>query len=323
MENTLTWGHAGDILVRLSCAFALGAFVAHRPWRRLVGRRAPRLQTDTAQTQSIIAVAGALLVVVIGDSLARAFGLVGLGTFIRFRAGVKDPRDVAILFVMIGVGMACGLGLVGTAAVGTLFVSAVLALFDRFAPPRRRTLTISVVAPDPAAVQPGPPPTPAQKPRSGVYQVLAIGTGVLLVMMVAATVVAAVRNRTKLPPVVVSGAPAGVAGPAAAPLAVAAERGLAEVSNLGLAPREAIIACYAAMENGLADRPGVAPQVSDTPSEVLARAVVNGAISPGSASTLVGLFTEARFSSHVMTEAHREEAEQALRSVLGQLRSSA
>ena len=53
--------------------------------------------------------AGALLVVVIGDSLARAFGLVGLGTFIRFRAGVKDPRDVAILFVMIGVGMACGL----------------------------------------------------------------------------------------------------------------------------------------------------------------------------------------------------------------------
>jgi uncharacterized membrane protein YhiD involved in acid resistance len=149
----LTWAHAADILVRLLCAFGLGAFVAHRPWRRLVGHRAPRLQTDTAQTQSIIAVAGALLVVVIGDSLARAFGLVGLGTFIRFRAGVKDPRDVAILFVMIGVGMACGLGLVGTAAVGTLFVSAVLALFDRFAPPRRRTLTISVVAPQPAAVR--------------------------------------------------------------------------------------------------------------------------------------------------------------------------
>ena len=149
----LTWAHAADILVRLLCAFGLGAFVAHRPWRRLVGARAPRLQTDTAQTQSIIAVAGALLVVVIGDSLARAFGLVGLGTFIRFRAGVKDPRDVAILFVMIGIGMACGLGLVATAAVGTLFVSAVLALFDRFAPPRRRTLTISVVAPRPAAVR--------------------------------------------------------------------------------------------------------------------------------------------------------------------------
>jgi uncharacterized membrane protein YhiD involved in acid resistance len=153
ISHTLTWVHAADILVRLLCAFGLGAFLAHRPWRRIVGRHAPRVQADTAQTQSIIAVAGTMLVVVIGDSLARAFGLVGLGTFIRFRAGVKDPRDVAVLFVMIGIGMACGLGLIGTATVGTLFVALVLALFDRFAPPRRRKLTITVTAPDPSTVR--------------------------------------------------------------------------------------------------------------------------------------------------------------------------
>jgi hypothetical protein len=153
VESSLTMRHAGDILLRLLCAFALGAFVSHRPWRRLVRRPPPAIQTDTAQTQAIIAVAAALLVVVIGDSLARAFGLVGLGTFIRFRAGVKDPRDVAVLFVMIGVGMSCGLGLVGVAAVGTAFVSVVLLLFDRFAPPRRRMLTIAVTAPDPHRVR--------------------------------------------------------------------------------------------------------------------------------------------------------------------------
>jgi uncharacterized membrane protein YhiD involved in acid resistance len=153
LGGTLTWVHTADILVRLLCAFGLGAFLAHRPWRRVVGNHAPKVQADTAQTQAIIAVAGAMLVVVIGDSLARAFGLVGLGTFIRFRAGVKDPRDVAVLFVMIGIGMACGLGLIGTAAVGTLFVACVLALFDRFAPPRRRTLTITVTAPDPGVVR--------------------------------------------------------------------------------------------------------------------------------------------------------------------------
>jgi len=151
--GTLTWAHTVDILVRMLCAFVLGAFLAHRPWRRIVGNRAPKVQPDTAQTQSIIAVAGAMLVVVIGDSLARAFGLVGLGTFIRFRAGVKDPRDVAVLFVMIGIGMACGLGLIGTAVVGTLFVACVLAIFDRFAPPPRRTLTITVTAPDPGLVR--------------------------------------------------------------------------------------------------------------------------------------------------------------------------
>jgi uncharacterized membrane protein YhiD involved in acid resistance len=153
LGGAVSWPHSLDILLRLTVAFALGSFLAHRPWRGLLAHRAPRVQADTAQTQAIIAVAGALLVVVIGDSLARAFGLVGLGTFIRFRAGVKDPRDVAVLFVMIGVGMACGLGLVGTAVLGTLFVACVLAIFDRFAPPRHRALTISVTAPDPAAVR--------------------------------------------------------------------------------------------------------------------------------------------------------------------------
>jgi hypothetical protein len=152
VASSLTWLHGFDILARLLCAFGLGTFVAYRPWRGLIGHRGPRVSNETAQTQTIIAVAGALLVVVIGDSLARAFGLVGLGTFIRFRAGVKDPRDVAVILVMIGIGMACGLGLVGTGAVGTFFVSAVLLVFDRFAPPGHR-LTISVGAPDPAAVR--------------------------------------------------------------------------------------------------------------------------------------------------------------------------
>jgi hypothetical protein len=153
VASTLTWMHAVDILARLSCAFGLGAFLAHRPWRRLVNRHAARVPADTAQTQSIIAVAGAMLVVVIGDSLARAFGLVGLGTFIRFRAGVQDPRDVAVLFVMIGIGMACGLGLIGTAVVGSLFVAAVLAVFDGLAAPRHRRLTLTVTAPDPNNVR--------------------------------------------------------------------------------------------------------------------------------------------------------------------------
>ena len=153
LAQTLTWAHALDILFRLSCAFVLGAFVAYRPWRLIAASRAPRVRNETAQTQAIIAVAGTLLVIVIGDSLARAFGLVGLGTFIRFRAGVQDPRDVAVLLVMIGIGMACGLGLVGTAAVGTLFVALVLALFDRYAPPRRRSLRISIGAPDAGAAR--------------------------------------------------------------------------------------------------------------------------------------------------------------------------
>jgi hypothetical protein len=104
-------------------------------------------------------------------------------------------------------------------------------------------------------------------------------------------------------------------------LALAAERGLAEVGDLSREPREAIIACYAAMEHALANAPGAAPQESDTPSEVLARAVEHEAIHAGSATELVTLFAEARFSTHVMNEGHREAAERALRLVLDELRS--
>src|SRR5262245_34087234 len=98
---------------RFVVAALLGAMVAYRPWRRLLSQ-AP-IPRETAQAQTLIAVAGAIMVAIIGDSTALAFGLVGLGGFIRFRSGIKDTRDAAVMFVMIGVGMACGLGLMGIA----------------------------------------------------------------------------------------------------------------------------------------------------------------------------------------------------------------
>ena len=170
--------------------------------------------------------------------------------------------------------------------------------------------------------QPAAPPR-QDKPSSDTYRLLAGATGVLLAMVAVATVVAAVRNRTKLPPIVVTAGPPATASTPAQPLAVAAERGLAEVENRALEPRKAIIACYAAMERALADAPGAAPQASDTPSEVLARAVGNRTISMRNAAVLVDLFAEARFSRHTMTEEHRDEAQQALRSVLDEVRANA
>jgi Domain of unknown function (DUF4129) len=103
----------------------------------------------------------------------------------------------------------------------------------------------------------------------------------------------------------------------------AAEVGLAEIGDLTREPREAIIACYAAMERELTHVPGAVPQDCDTPSEVLARAVEHHALHADSATKLVELFEEARFSPHVMNEGHRDIAVDALRLVLADLRSMA
>ncbi len=75
--------------------------------------------------------------------------------------------------------------------------------------------------------------------------------------------------------------------------------------------RAAIIACYVAMENSLAER-GAARGVADTPDEVLARAKETGIVRGAAAARLTALFYEARFSSHPLDHGQRDAAEQAL-----------
>jgi hypothetical protein len=112
------------LLVRLASAIVLGVVVAWRP----LSRRP--LKTDVRHALLIMTVAAAMVVVVIGDSMARAFGVVGLGSFIRFRSSIKDPRDVVLFFLAIGTGMACGLGVIRVAAVGVATVWALLVALD-------------------------------------------------------------------------------------------------------------------------------------------------------------------------------------------------
>ncbi len=75
--------------------------------------------------------------------------------------------------------------------------------------------------------------------------------------------------------------------------------------------RAAIIACYAAMENSLAER-GTTRAVADTPDELLARATSSGIVRGPAAGRLTALFYKARFSSHPLREGERAAAEQAL-----------
>jgi uncharacterized membrane protein YhiD involved in acid resistance len=148
---SLDLGRFEVALVRLITAAMLGSFLGYRVWRRFIPNTVPPAR-EIAQAQTLIAVAGALMVIVIGQSTARAFGLVGLGGFIRFRSGIKDTRDAAGMFVMIGIGMACGLGALPMAVMATSFASAVFAVFDasQRGRLRPRRLTIEIEHPQAA-----------------------------------------------------------------------------------------------------------------------------------------------------------------------------
>jgi len=68
----------------------------------------------------------ALVIMVIGNNLARAFGLVGAMSIIRFRTAVKDVMDIVYIFFSLAAGMAAGIGLKGVALLGTLLICLVL-----------------------------------------------------------------------------------------------------------------------------------------------------------------------------------------------------
>lgn len=143
---------------------------------------------------------------------------------------------------------------------------------------------------------------------------------ILMVLVVVGTAVMSKRQRSgAVQHMVVDDAPAPTVPTTGASLVRAAEVGLAEIGDRTREPREAIIACYAAMERELTRVPGAVPLDCDTPSEVLARAVDNGALRTDSAIELVELFEEARFSPHVMTEQHRDAAVGVLERVLAEL----
>lgn len=143
----------GWMTLHLTVASLLAAFAAYRPWRRLL-QHAPLPRPEAAQSQTLIAVAAALMVAVIGNSTARAFGLVGLGAFMRFRAGIKDQRDAAALFVMIGIGMACGRGMLLMGALAAAMFSAALLVFDLTSKPQLRSLRVVFTLDEAAAAFP-------------------------------------------------------------------------------------------------------------------------------------------------------------------------
>ena len=79
-------------------------------------------------------VAGAMMMVV-GDSAARAFGIFAAASLVRFRTNIRDPKEITVLLVCLGVGLAAGVGRWDMAVILTLFVLialSVLEYFERF-----------------------------------------------------------------------------------------------------------------------------------------------------------------------------------------------
>ncbi|MDD3605050.1 MAG: DUF4956 domain-containing protein [Kiritimatiellae bacterium] len=66
-----------------------------------------------------------MLIMAIGNNLARGLGILGTLAIVRFRTPVRDPRDMMFLFATLGIGIACGANTFNVAILGTLTIAAV------------------------------------------------------------------------------------------------------------------------------------------------------------------------------------------------------
>jgi uncharacterized membrane protein YhiD involved in acid resistance len=121
-------------LFRLPLAAVLGAALALRPRRRGTPARTPAV----VQTQIILSIVGAVIMLVVGASLARAFGIVGAANLIRYRSKIDDPKDAVVMLCTLSVGLASGVGLYALAGVSTAFIGGALWVIESFAPVSRR-----------------------------------------------------------------------------------------------------------------------------------------------------------------------------------------
>lgn len=112
----------GTDALRLLLTFALSVFIVNiYQWTHT---KVP--QKSFTDTLIILCMLISVVMVIIGDSIARAFSLVGALSIIRFRTAIQDPRDIGFVFYALAVGMAVGAGNPSVAILATFLIGIII-----------------------------------------------------------------------------------------------------------------------------------------------------------------------------------------------------
>jgi len=143
LQGFLSEIYIGPILGSLGVAFSCGFLIS------LLYRwsyKGPGYSVTFVHALVALSMITAVVIMVIGNSLARAFGLVGAMSIIRFRTAIKDTQDIVFIFFALAVGMAAGVGMAVMALVSTLLIGAAILLLARtnYASPHRREYVLQL-----------------------------------------------------------------------------------------------------------------------------------------------------------------------------------
>jgi hypothetical protein len=131
---------ARDLLVLFTAAILGAALGLVRPVRRAIVPRSAHV----VQAQILLAIVGALIIIVVGENLARAFAIVGAAGLVRYRARIRDPKDAGVMLVALAMGLTVGSGRYALAVSACVFVIAVLWVLESSEPPARSRFELTI-----------------------------------------------------------------------------------------------------------------------------------------------------------------------------------
>ena len=135
-----------ETMLKLVVAAATGIIVT------TIHRQRPRdkpMTRSMEQAQVLLCVAGAMMMIIIGNSVARALGIAGGAGLIRFRTPIDDPKDAILLILLLGLGMASGLGAFAVVGFLTIFICLFLFVLDYIGDPLPKAVMLELVATGP------------------------------------------------------------------------------------------------------------------------------------------------------------------------------
>jgi len=118
-----------DVVLVMVLSFGLSAFIG---WIYKITHRGTSYTQSFVFTLVLNGMVVALVMMIVGSNIARAFSLVGALSIIRFRNAVKETRDVGFIFFTMAIGMAIGTRFYLLGVIAAIVISLVILLMTRF-----------------------------------------------------------------------------------------------------------------------------------------------------------------------------------------------
>lgn len=91
-----------------------------------------------------------IIILLVGNNVARAFSLAGAFSIIRFRSAPGEPRDISYVLFTLAIGLACGMGFIGYGVLFTIILCLLVVVLDKtnFAGHKSKNMQLKIMVPE-------------------------------------------------------------------------------------------------------------------------------------------------------------------------------